>query len=45
MGRFRLELDPDLFAGEIQFRQELKLADGFIEIESKGPDGRAALPP
>ncbi len=43
MGRFRLQLNPDLFAGETRFRQELKLADGLIEIESRRPDGQTAL--
>lgn len=43
MGRFRLQLDPNPFAGESLFRQELKLAQGFVEIEAKRPDGREAL--
>ncbi|MDB4582036.1 DUF5703 domain-containing protein [Draconibacterium sp.] len=34
MGRFRVKLNPNPFEGETRFRQELRLADGFIEIES-----------
>ena len=36
MGRFRLQLDPNPFTEESAFRQELKLADGYIEIEAGG---------
>lgn len=43
MGRFRFQLNPNLFAGEAVFRQELKLADGFIEIEAKSHDGQKVL--
>ncbi len=35
LGRFRLHLSPDPFEGESFFRQELKLKDGYIEIESE----------
>ena len=35
MGRFRLQLNPNPLTGEILFRQELKLAHGFVEIGSK----------
>jgi hypothetical protein len=35
MGRFRVTLNPNPFEGEGAFRQELKLADGYIEIESQ----------
>ncbi len=35
MGRFRIRLNPNPFVGDNSFRQELKLEDGFIEIESK----------
>ena len=38
IGRFRLRLNPDPLTGESLFRQELKLSDGFIEIESGSPD-------
>jgi len=43
MGRFRLQVTPNLFAGKTKFRQELKLADGCIEIEAKSPDGQQVL--
>ena len=43
MGRFRLQLDPDLLSGETEFRQELNLADGFIEIEARRKDGQKVL--
>ena len=39
MGRFRINLNPNPFDGENSFRQELKLADGYIGIESKKKDG------
>jgi hypothetical protein len=35
MGRFRVTLDPNPFEGEGTFRQELKLVDGYVEIESE----------
>lgn len=34
MGRFRIQLSPNPFVGENSFRQELKLHDGYIEIEA-----------
>ena len=40
MGRFRVRLNPNPFTGEALFRQELKLADGFIEIESRSHEGQ-----
>ncbi len=43
LGRFRLKLHPNPFAGDTSFRQELKLADGVIEIESKMGDAQTAL--
>jgi hypothetical protein len=46
MGRLRLKLNPNPFKGNTSFRQELKLADGYIEIESnknKGSDTLSAL--
>jgi hypothetical protein len=43
MGRFRLQLNPNLLSGETDFRQELKLADGFIEIETRRNDGLKVL--
>lgn len=43
MGRFRLQLSPNLFTGETSFRQELKLGDGFIEIEANSNDGQKVL--
>lgn len=39
MGRFRLKLDPNPFDGNAAFRQELKLADGYIEIEANQIEG------
>jgi hypothetical protein len=35
MGRFRVQLNPNPFKKTASFRQELILADGYIEIESK----------
>jgi len=43
MGRFRLQLNPNVLAEDMDFRQALKLAEGFIEIESKGHDGQKVL--
>lgn len=40
MGRFRVKLDPNPFEGETTFRQELNLANGFIEIESEKNNGQ-----
>ena len=39
LGRFRVRLNPNPFLTEAPFRQELKLADGYIEIESGEKDG------
>lgn len=38
MGRFRLQLNPNPFFEPENFRQELKLKDGFIEIESENAE-------
>lgn len=38
MGRFRVQLDPNPFTKDNQFHQELKLEDGYIEIESKNDE-------
>lgn len=35
MGRFRVRFDPNPFSDEAMFSQELKLLDGYIQIESK----------
>ena len=35
-GRFRLRLSPDPFKDATDFRQELKLKDGYVEIEAGG---------
>ena len=35
MGRFRIQLTPNPFTEDHSFQQELKLEDGYIEIESK----------
>jgi len=44
LGRVRLQLEPNPFAGEnLRFRQELKLREGYVEIQgdSTDPDGEA----
>lgn len=43
MGRFRVKLNPNPFEGESTFGQELKLADGYIEIGSKNTTGQKTL--
>lgn len=43
MGRFRILLNPNPFAPEASFRQELNLYDGFIEIASSSQDGKKEL--
>ena len=43
LGRFRIRLKPNPFTAEAAFRQELKLSEGFIEIESGGKDGNKNL--
>lgn len=43
MGRFRLQLDPNPLIRPVSFRQELKLKDGFIEIEARSRDGLNVL--
>lgn len=43
MGRFRIQLSPNPFAEENAFRQELKLENGYIEIESKTGEKQNAL--
>ena len=43
MGRFRVKLKPNPLEGETIFRQELKLEDGFIEIESEKNNGQKQL--
>ena len=43
MGRFRVQLYPNLITSETIFRQELKLADGFIEIEAERNDEQKVL--
>ena len=42
-GRFRLRLDPNPFADGGEFRQELKLRDGCVEIFGKSGDVAATL--
>ncbi len=37
LGRVRLQLDPNPFSSEGQFRQELKLLQGYVEICGKSP--------
>ncbi len=43
LGRFRLQLDPNPFTKPVAFRQELKLKDGFIEIEARDSDDLSVL--
>jgi len=43
MGRFRLQLNPNPFAQSESFCQELKLGDGYIEIESQKNTGKKDL--
>ncbi|WP_340114085.1 DUF5703 domain-containing protein [Maribellus mangrovi] len=43
MGRFRITLNPNPFTDENAFRQELKLNDGYIEIESESGGQQLAL--
>lgn len=43
MGRFRINLNPNPFDGENSFKQELKLIDGFIEVESEKKVGPNSL--
>jgi hypothetical protein len=43
MGRFRFLLDPNHFAPDASFRQELKLRDGYIEIAANGKEGGKEL--
>ncbi len=43
MGRIRVQLSPNPFSDASSFRQELKLKDGFIEIESKNNDSNILI--
>lgn len=43
LGRIHLLLNPNPFTPGASFRQELKLSDGFIEIESNRDDGEKVL--
>jgi len=38
MGRFRIQLNPNPFLEGQTFRQELKLEDGYVEIESQNDE-------
>lgn len=42
LGRLRVKLDPNPFAGCVAFKQELKLAQGVIEL-SAGSEGKRAV--
>jgi len=42
MGRFRIQLNPNPFVEGNSFRQELKLEQGYIEIESNEADAQKA---
>lgn len=35
-GRFRIKLSPDPFRGSLDFKQVLKLNDGYVEIQASG---------
>ena len=35
-GRFRLKLQPDLFLDAVDFRQQLRLNDGYVSISCNG---------
>src|SRR5215203_4233713 len=39
LGRVRLRLDPNPFEDDVEFRQELRLSEGFVEIEGRRADG------
>jgi len=43
LGRVRLRLDPNPFTADATFRQELKLREGFVEIEGCAPDAHGKL--
>ncbi len=43
MGRFRVQIYPNPFPPETTFKQELELADGYIQIESKGTTKNCVL--
>ena len=40
LGRFRLQISPDPFLNAVSFRQELKVNEGYIEIESNSEELR-----
>ena len=42
-GRVRIRLDPNPFADPVSFRQELKLEQGFVEIESAATGLKAII--
>lgn len=42
-GRIRLKLTPNPFSPEAEFRQELKLHEGFVEITGKNGDHTAKI--
>lgn len=43
MGRFRIQLNPNPFVEGNSFRQELKLEEGYIEIESKDKENKSTV--
>lgn len=43
IGRFRLKLSPNPFQDSIPFRQELKLENGYVEIEAQKNDTNKVL--
>ena len=43
LGRVRLKLDPNPFSKKGQFRQELKLRQGYIEITGRTGDNEATI--
>ncbi|MHC4387525.1 MAG: DUF5703 domain-containing protein, partial [Planctomycetota bacterium] len=43
LGRVRLKLDPNPFSEQGQFKQELKLQQGYVEIAGKSAQARAII--
>ncbi len=43
MGRFRLQFTPNPFKSAASFRQELKVKDGYIEIETNSDEFKKTL--
>ena len=43
LGRFRLKLSPNPFASGAEFKQELKLKEGYVEITGKSAEVEATI--